>query len=104
MRLNHKDENRDGVCDSDGCDEKVVCENHIDANEDGYCDTADCDAEVQLKNTIGTDKWEQNLYQALKILGIGILGIFLVTGIIILVVYALNKFTNIEKKSSESEG
>ena len=99
----HKDENRDGACDSDGCNEKVVCENHIDANEDGYCDTADCDAEVQLKNTIGTDKWEQNLYQALKILGIGILGIFLVTGIIILVVYALNKFTNIEKKFSESE-
>ncbi|MBO5671268.1 MAG: oxaloacetate decarboxylase [Clostridia bacterium] len=53
---------------------------------------------------MGTDKWEQNLYQALKILGIGILGIFLVTGIIILVVYALNKLTNIEKKSSESEG
>lgn len=101
----HKDENRDGVCDSEGCDKKVVCEDHVDADKDRKCDTIGCEAEVSVEGLvdIGSEIWSKNIIEALKILGIGILGIFLVTGIIILVVYALNKFTNLEKKAPESE-
>lgn len=118
----HKDVDGDKKCDIDGCDEciehndgddednlcdngcgTVVCTEHVDDNKDEVCDTVDCGAHVQIKNTIGTDKWLDNLLESLKIVGIGILGIFLVTGIIIAVVYLLNKFTNAEKKPNTEE-
>ena len=44
-----------------------------------------------------------NVLTSLKYLLVGMVGIFIVTGIIILVIYALAHFTNLEKKP-QSDG
>lgn len=95
----HKDEDANGVCDVAGCN---ACTSHKDGDADGICDTEGCTAEVTLTSTIGTPKWTANIIEALKMMGLGLLGIFIVTGIIILVIYALNRVTNTEKKNSNS--
>jgi len=47
--------------------------------------------------------WESGLWNAIKYTGLGMVGIFIVTGIIIGVIYALAHFTNLEKKADEKD-
>ena len=44
--------------------------------------------------------WTSGLWNAIKYTGLGMLGIFIVTGIIITVIYALSHFTNPENKNN----
>ena len=55
------------------------------------------------ESTIGTEKYVPNIFESLKMMGLGMLGIFIVTGIIIVVIYALNYFTNKEPKEDTEE-
>ena len=71
------------------------CINHVDENEDGICDILTCAEEIP--STM------DNVLTSLKYLLVGMVGIFIVTGIIILVIYALAHFTNLEKKP-QSDG
>lgn len=48
--------------------------------------------------------WGSGLWQAIKYTGLGMLGIFIVTGIIIGVIYALSYFTSAKPKSKSGEG
>ena len=122
----HYDNNNDGECDVAGCSHVIViycndhndidgdgkcdnkkstdddsacgaCTDHNDEDGDCICDSEDCEAEVAAENTIGTEKWTENLLDSLKFMGLGMLGIFIVTGIIILIIYALNNATNKNK-------
>lgn len=43
--------------------------------------------------------WESGLWSAIKYTGLGMVGIFVVTGIIIGVIYALSYFTNKENNN-----
>lgn len=70
------------------------CINHVDENQDGICDFITC-AE-QIPSTM------DNVLTSLKYLLVGMVGIFIVTGIIILVIYVLAHFTNLEKRSQSS--
>lgn len=56
-----------------------------------------------FQTDITTDFWNSGLWQAIKYTGIGMLGIFIVTGIIISVVYALSYFTNREPKNDNED-
>jgi len=47
--------------------------------------------------------WASGLWQAIKYTALGMIGIFVVTGIIIAVVYALNHFTNVEHKPKATD-
>lgn len=96
----HSDLNGDGVCDYTTC---LACISHVDSDANGVCDNEGCEAAVEPSNTVGTDKWLSNLLEALKMMGLGMLGIFIVTGIIILVIYALNKVTNREAPKDNGE-
>ena len=51
----HTDANRDGVCDTVGCNEPVACTNHADANNDGKCDTVGCTYEYTCTTHADTD-------------------------------------------------
>ena len=44
-----------------------------------------------------------NILKSLSIMGIGMVGIFLVTGIIVLVVYLLNKISNSDGKTKNKK-
>ena len=48
--------------------------------------------------------WESGLWNAIKYTGLGLLGIFIVTGIIIMVIYLLAYFTNKEPKGDDDNG
>ena len=85
----HVDANEDNKCDV--C---AACISHADKNFDNKCDFCG------EKHTIS---WGKRVLSSLKIMGIGMLGIFLVTGIIILSVYILNKLSSIEKKKTTKE-
>jgi hypothetical protein len=45
--------------------------------------------------------WSSGLWNAIKYTGLGMLGIFIVTGLIIAVIYALAYFTNREPKTTD---
>jgi len=51
-----------------------------------------------FQNDIINNFWQSGLWNAIKYTGLGMVGIFVVTGIIIGVVYALSYFTNKERK------
>ncbi len=61
--------------------------NHIDENSDSVCDVAECGAEIVKEPTI-----LDNVLESLKMFVIGMIGIFVVVGIIIIVIYALTRF------------
>ena len=72
---------------------------HVDANSDNVCDVADCGAEIAEEPTM-----LDNVLESLKIFVIGMIGIFVVVGIIILVIYALTRFIDgAPKKKTEGE-
>lgn len=103
----HVDVNGDLICDIDGC-QAALPHTHVDVDGDNKCDITDCDVEIaptveEPENTIGTEKYVPNLFESLKMMGLGMLGIFIVTGIIILVIYALSHFTNKESKENTEE-
>ena len=45
--------------------------------------------------------WNSGLWNSIKYTGLGMLGIFIVTGIIIAVIYALSHFTNRESNGND---
>ena len=47
--------------------------------------------------------WSSGLWNAIKYTGLGMVGIFVVTGIIIGVIYALSYFTNREPKANNED-
>ena len=47
--------------------------------------------------------WASGLWQAIKYTGLGMLGIFIVTAIIILTIYVLGKATDIEPSKEGNE-
>ena len=47
--------------------------------------------------------WASGLWNAIKYTCLGMIGIFIVTSIIILTVYLLNKATNIEPKENKED-
>ncbi len=47
--------------------------------------------------------WASGLWSSIKYTGLGMIGIFVVTGIIIGVIYALGYFTNREERAKSSE-
>ena len=47
--------------------------------------------------------WSSGLWNAIKYTGLGMVGIFVVTGIIILVIYLLSYFTNRDVESDDEE-
>ena len=56
----HVDNNGDGVCDTDGCNEAVApnpppCTNHVDSDGDGVCDTEGCNETVTPTPPVCTD-------------------------------------------------
>ena len=51
-----------------------------------------------FQNDIINNFWQSGLWNAIKYTGLGMVGIFVVTGIIIGVIYALSYFTNKERK------
>lgn len=54
---NHVDNNCDGVCDNEGCDETVAI-NHVDANNDGKCDKCGNDMptlDVKVQATLSAE-------------------------------------------------
>ena len=69
---------------------------HVDANSDNVCDVADCGEEMPTML--------DNVLDSLKIFVIGMIGIFVVVGIIILVIYALTRFIDgAPKKKTDGE-
>ena len=54
-----------------------------------------------FQNDIINNFWQSGLWNASKYTGLGMVGIFVVTGIIIGVIYALSYFTNKERKSPD---
>ena len=55
---NHVDNDGDGVCDTEGCNEPVApeaCTNHVDSTNDAYCDN--CGAEI----LVGNFEWNSEL-------------------------------------------
>ena len=47
--------------------------------------------------------WSSGLWQAIKYTGLGMLGIFIVTALIILTIYVLGKVTDIEINTEKEE-
>ena len=47
--------------------------------------------------------WESGLWNAIKYTGLGMVGIFIVTGLIILVIYLLSNLTNRESADTDEE-
>ena len=91
----HKDENGDGVCDTEDCG---MCLTHLDENGDEICDREGCGAKTEAENSV----W-QNVLESLKVFIIGMIGIFVVVGIIILVIYALMNAINGTKQKPNGE-
>lgn len=60
---------------------------HVDENSDNVCDVADCGAEIAEEPTM-----LDNVLKSLKMFLVGMVGIFVVVGIIIIVIYALTRF------------
>ena len=54
-----------------------------------------------FQNDIINNFWQSGLWNAIKYTGLGMVGIFVVTGIIIGVIYALSYFTNREPKAPD---
>ena len=54
-----------------------------------------------IQSDIFENFWASGLWNAIKYFGLGMIGIFIVTAIIILSVYLLNKATNPETKNKE---
>ena len=52
----HIDEDRNGVCDREGCGSVVACASHIDLNNDGICDTTGCNERVACVAHSDVDK------------------------------------------------
>lgn len=85
----HIDEDKkDGRCDIEGCG---ACLIHKDKNRNGVCDNDGCTAAVESASI------KSNVIRSLQIFAVGMVGIFVVVGIIILSIYALT--TVIEKKN-----
>ncbi len=93
----HTDIDGDGLCDIEGCDK---CLTHIDKNSDGKCDRDGCGAKIVVEpvQTTGAKVWE-----SVKIFIIGMIGIFIVVGLIILSIYALNYLINKAQRTKSGE-
>ena len=95
--IKHIDEDKNKVCDRDGC---LACIKHVDSDKDKTCDN--CKA-LTSSNTFGTPDWSKNVFESLKMMGVGMVGIFLVIGLIITVIYVLNHFINMQKKETNED-
>ena len=113
--VEHTDEDKNKLCDRANCgacikhvdeDKNKVCDNckacikHVDADKDKDCDN--CGA-ATTPNTFGTSEWSKNVLESLKMMGLGMIGIFLVIGLIIIVIYVLNRFINMTEKKDEEQ-
>ncbi len=65
---NHVDNNCDGVCDNEGCNETVAI-NHVDANSDGKCDKCgnDMPEEKTVKYEVEAPVYTETMKATLKI-------------------------------------
>lgn len=78
--------------------------NDMSAPDSSVNDVIDSDAETEtdeVKTKFGF--YPETLLDTLPVMGMGMLGIFIVTAVIILAVVILKKFGNISKKSDKDE-
>ena len=91
----HKDLDGDSLCDMKGCN---ACLTHIDEGNDGKCDRCGAKIAVEPVQTTGA-----KVLESVKIFVIGMIGIFIVVGLIILSIYALNYIINKTQRTKTGE-